>query len=91
MDERLTHAPIGVIQVAVDGEITSANPVVADLLDTDPEALSGREATEALPRSAAGTPQEALAADSPLEQSIEEYYPTVDSWLATDVTVDVRR
>ncbi len=87
MDERLTHAPMGVIQVAVDGEITSANPVAADLLDTDPEALSGRKATEALPRSAAGTLHEALAADSPVEQSVEEYYPTVDSWLATDVTV----
>ncbi|CCQ37261.1 sensor/bat box HTH-10 family transcription regulator [Natronomonas moolapensis 8.8.11] len=87
MDERLTRAPMGVIQVAADGEITSANPAAADLLDTDPDALSGRDATEALPRSAAGTLQEALAADSPVEQSLEEYYPTVDSWLATEVAV----
>lgn len=87
MDEQLTHAPMGVIEIAVDGEITAANPAAADLLDTDPEALSGREATEVLPQSAAGTLHDALAADPPVERSIEEYYPTIDSWLATEVTV----
>ena len=86
MDERLTHAPMGVIQVAADGEIAAANPAAADLLDADRETLSGSAAADALPRSAAGTLHDALAADPRPEQSIEEYYPDIDRWLAIELT-----
>jgi predicted DNA binding protein len=85
MDERLTRAPMGVIQVADDGEIAAANPAAADLLDADRAALSGSAAADALPRSAAGTLHDALAADPHLERSIEEYYPAIDRWLAIEL------
>jgi hypothetical protein len=87
MDERLTRAPFGIVEVGSDGEIETVNPAGAEILDTDRERLRGQQVIEAIPRSASGTLHEALAEGAAVERSVEEYYPTIGRWLVAEVTV----
>jgi hypothetical protein len=87
MDDRLTRAPVGIVEAGPDGEIEAVNPAGAAILDADRKQLEGQTVTDALPRSASATLHEALATDPVVERSVEEYYPAVDRWLAAEVTV----
>jgi len=86
MNEALERAPVGVLEVTPEGEIAAANDAAAELLGSPAAAVRGQPVAEALPRSAAGTLREAFAAGVPEERSFEEYYPTIDRWLAVDLT-----
>ncbi len=85
MDEALERAPVGVVTASTDGEVTATDDRVADLLDTDPDALSGQHLGSALPSSTDRTLETALSATPIEECAIEEYFPSVDRWLAVDV------
>jgi predicted DNA binding protein len=84
MNDKLRRAPIGILEVTTDGEIRAANQAAATLLEADDD-LVGHPVTEALPRSATGTLRDAFADGSPVERSIEEYYPEIDRWLDVDL------
>jgi predicted DNA binding protein/PAS domain-containing protein len=85
MKEKLRRAPIGVVSVAEDGEVEAANSAAEAILNTDRASLVGHPVASVLPRSATGTLQDAFADGLPAEQSIEEYYPEIDRWLAVDL------
>ena len=87
MDDRLTRAPVGMVEAGPDGKIKAVNRAGAAILDANRKELKGQEVTDALPRSASATLHDALAADPVVERSVEEYYPAVDRWLAAEVTV----
>lgn len=80
------QAPLGVVEVAADGDIKSINQAAVTLLDLANGQPEGQHATDVLPQSAAGTLREALTGTLPTEQSIEEYYPQIDRWLAIDIS-----
>jgi hypothetical protein len=85
MNRRLERAPIGVLETAPDGEITAANEAAADLFEVERASLVGLDVREAFPGSAAG-PIRAAFDEGPSDgHSFEEYYPTVDRWLAVEL------
>jgi predicted DNA binding protein len=88
MDARLRRAPIGIVETTGDGVVVDANDAAATLLETDPAALCGAAIEDRFPKSAAGTLREAFDGASPSPASFEEYYPSIDRWLAVDVRVD---
>jgi len=88
MNEKLRHAPIGVLETSTDGEIRAANPAATTILGVTRENLVGHSVDEALPRSATGTLRDAFFDDRPLEQSIEEYFPEIGQWLEVDLLAD---
>jgi hypothetical protein len=85
MNESLERAPVGVVEITGAGEIAAVNDAAAALLESPTDALRGQPVESALPRSAAGTLREALAAERAQERSFEEYYPAIDRWLAVDL------
>jgi hypothetical protein len=85
MNRRLERAPIGVLETTVDGEVTAANGTAADLFDVDRASLVGRDVRDAFPGSAGG-PIRAAYDEGPADgHRFEEYYPTVDRWLAVEL------
>ncbi|QSG04994.1 bacterio-opsin activator domain-containing protein [Halapricum desulfuricans] len=82
MDDRLQAAPIGVLTVSSDGTVTEVNDAAGELIGGDP---SGDPIEEALPRSVDDSLLAALDGET-TETTFEEYYPTIDRWLAVSVT-----
>jgi len=88
MNDQLRSVPIGIIEVTRDGTVTDLNDAAAAAIKADPEALRGADLLERFPKSADGTLRDAFGGKSPSPRSFEEYYPTVDRWLAVDISVD---
>ncbi len=85
MDEALERAPVGVLTATTDGEVAAADDRAVDLLHADSGALPGQHLTSALPSTTDRRLQEAVSATPPEECAVEEYFPSVDRWLAVDV------
>lgn len=74
------QAPFGVISVAADGTVDSANRKAANLLDAPLDELEGRSIGTTFPSSVSDTVPSAFPnPDEP--DSVEEYYPDIDRWL----------
>ncbi len=84
MDNRLQHAPIGVLDVSSDGIITDVNRVARSLIDTADDAVDAPLA-EVFPRSVEDSLLIAFEGESVTDTSFEEYYPDLERWL--DVSV----
>lgn len=82
MDEPSAHAPVGILTVGYDGRVRECNDAACDLLGCSPEDAVGSEITSVYPDSVEATVPAAF--DTPLdrERSFEEYYPSLDRWLA---------
>lgn len=84
MDQRFERAPIGVLDVRPDGEVSDSNEAARDLLDADADALAGRPVASVFPESVDETLPRTFEG-SPEAVSVEEYYPGLDRWLSVDV------
>ena len=84
MDERLQRAPIGVLDVSVDGTVSDSNEIGRRLIDatTDP---TGAPLADVFPRSVDDTLLTAFEGESVTEVEFEEYYPDPERWLAVSV------
>ena len=85
MDDALERAPVGVLTATLDGEVTAADERGASLLDAERDGLPGQHLSDALPVSTGDALATALSARPVAECAIEEYFPSVDRWLAVDV------
>lgn len=85
MDERLRRAPVGIVAVAPDGTVRDVNDRAETLLGTARGDLGGETIEVAFPASATGDLEAAFATTPPAARSFEEYYPTVERWLAVDI------
>lgn len=83
MHEHLRSAPVGVLELATDGTVLSINQAGRGLLAVEDDVVDS-PLDEVFPRSATGSLREAVEAPV-AERSFEEYYPTIDRWLAVDV------
>jgi len=84
MDERLDGAPIGVLEVSDDGTVEAANDVALSLIDAASEPV-GEPLDAVFPESVEDTLPDAVRGDGVDEAEFEEYYPTVELWLAVTV------
>lgn len=85
MDELLRASNEGVIRVDADGVVVAANPAAADLVDAAPEDLPGRTVDAVLP-DAVGATERPFGDEPPADTvEFEEYYPTLETWLAVRV------
>jgi predicted DNA binding protein len=84
MDPHLERAPFGALVVAPDGTVSDANDRATTLLGTDADTLRDTAVTAAMPATTADDLDRAFA-DGPTPASFEEYYPSIDRWLAVDV------
>ena len=83
MDERLRRAPVGVLEVSVEGVVLDSNETGRTLIDaTDP---TGAPVADVFPRSVDDTLLTAVDGESVSETTFEEYYPDLDRWLAVSV------
>jgi len=84
MDDRLQHAPIGVLYVSSDETVIDINNVARTLIDATDDAV-GSPLEEVFPRSVEDSLLIALEDESVTETSFEEYYPNLDRWLEVSV------
>lgn len=84
MDEHLHTAPVGVMETRSDGTVLSINEAGRDLLDID-DPIDDQTIDGVFPKSAAGSVRDVFAGEGIEKRSFEEYYPTIDHWLAVDV------
>jgi predicted DNA binding protein len=83
MDDRLHRAPIGVLEVSIDGVVVDSNEIGRTLIgETNP---TGTRLAEAFPRSVDDSVLTAFDGRSVTETEFEEYYPGPDRWLAVSV------
>jgi PAS domain-containing protein len=85
MDEHLRRAPVGVLRTTTDGVVTASNDAATDLLETSRDALNGAAIRDAFPAAATGMVGQVFRSDSPEAESVKEYYPPIDRWLAVEV------
>ncbi len=89
MDEPSVHAPVGILTVEYDGTVRECNDAARELLDCRPSEAVEADIVTVFPDSIEATVPSAF--DTPLERerSVEEYYPSLDRWLAvTLIPVD---
>jgi len=83
MDDRLARAPVGVLDVSIDGTVVDSNDRARTLIDAvDP---AGATLAEVFPRSVDDTLVTAFEGESVSEADFEEYYPDPDRWFAVSV------
>jgi predicted DNA binding protein len=85
MDDRLRHAPVGVLDVTPDGIVADINEVARSLVGSTDDAV-GAPLTEVFPRSVEDSLLVAFEGESVTETSFEEYYPELERWLDVSVT-----
>jgi len=88
MEERLRRAPVGVLELTHEGEVSAANDVARQLLETGEEddALVGTHVETAVPPSVESTLPGLFEGEAdPTERTFEEYYPSLDRWLSVSV------
>ncbi len=89
MDELSVHAPVGVLTVEHDGTVRECNDSACELLDWQASDTGEVDIATVFPDSIEETVPSAFDAPLEKEQSVEEYYPSLDRWLAvTLVPVD---
>lgn len=89
MDGPSAHAPVGILTVEHDGTVRDCNEAACELLECSPEEAVDREITAVFPDSIEATVPSAFDSRLDREQSVEEYYPSLDRWLAvTLVPID---
>jgi len=84
MDDRLQAAPIGVLVVSSDGTLAECNDAARELIDADGD-LTGVAVVDVVPHSVEDSLLSALEGASVAETSFEEYYPSIERWLAVSV------
>jgi len=88
MDERLCHAPVGIIETSTSGHILDINDTAATTIETAAEECREADIRDVFPKSAAGSLR-AVFDEAPVPaDSFEEYYPRLERWLAVDIHVD---
>ncbi len=85
MNDRFERAPIGMVDVDPDGTVTAINPVGAELLAVDPDHAQGAPIETVFPQSVDDTVPRAFPTRDIDEQSVEEYYPELERWLAVSL------
>jgi predicted DNA binding protein len=83
MDERLEHAPVGVLEITPERAVKAANSRACSVLGVDDPA--GEPIRSVVPRSVDDTLLEACGGDSVTESDFEEYYPDLERWLSVSV------
>jgi len=84
MDDRLQAAPIGVLAVSSDGTLTECNDAARELIGVDDDP-TGAAVADVVPHSVEDSLLTALEGESVSETSFEEYYPSIERWLAVSV------
>jgi predicted DNA binding protein len=84
MDERFERAPVGILDVAADGTVQAVNDTAAGLLTLD-SAATDRPIETVFPDSVEASVPRAFDGEDIEEQSVEEYYPGLDRWLAVSI------
>ncbi len=83
MNETITNAPFGVIELTADGQIQQMNPAATELLDVE-SGMVGAEINDVFPESVEATVPRVIS--NPVErQEFEEYYPQLERWFAGTV------
>jgi predicted DNA binding protein len=83
MDERLRHAPIGVLDVGSDGTVRGINDAAREVLDAPAE--SGVPVDAVAPRSVEDSLLAAFDGPFVADTCFEEYYPDLERWLSVSV------
>jgi len=84
MDERFERAPVGMLEVSHDGTVRAVNDAAKQLLDADVGAV-GSDVERVFPHSVDASVPRAFEASLESERSFEEYYPTLERWLAVSL------
>mgnify|MGYP000129702521 FL=1 len=84
MDNRLHRAPLGVLNVSIDGTVTEINETGRTLVDITLDQI-GASLAEVFPRSVDDTLLSAFEGEAITEMEFEEYYPDLERWLAVSV------
>lgn len=84
MDDRLQHAPVGVLEVSADGTVTGINDVARELIDCSDDP-TGDSLGETFPRSVEDTLLDAFEGESVTDATFEEFYPDLERWLSISV------
>ncbi|MEF8871937.1 MAG: bacterio-opsin activator domain-containing protein [Haloarculaceae archaeon] len=85
MEERFERAPVGIVDVGPAGTVRAVNDVAANLLDVSESAAAGDQIETVFPDSVEASVPRAFDTPPETEHAIEEYYPTLDRWLAVTV------
>jgi len=88
MEERFERAPVGMLTVEADGTVRAVNKTASDLLDVSSTEAAGAPIEAVVPDSVDATIPRAFDATSMTAKSVEEYYPTLDRWLAVSLVPD---
>ncbi len=88
MDERLEHAPVGILTMTTEGAVIEGNARAQELLGRDSDDSVGSSITELFPASVEDTIPRLVKRESLDSHQFEEYYPELDRWLAVDVVPD---
>ena len=81
MEERFERAPVGILDVSPSGTVRAVNDAARDLLDVSAPAATDEPIQAVFPDSVEASVPRAFDTPPSTEQSIEEYYPTLDRWL----------
>ncbi|ADE03547.1 bacterio-opsin activator domain-containing protein [Haloferax volcanii] len=84
MDDRLRHAPVGVLAVSADGTVNDINEVARSRIGAAGDVV-GAPLAEVFPRSVEDSLLLAFEGSSITETSFEEYYPELERWLGVSV------
>ncbi len=84
MDEASENAPIGIIETTATGEVVTINDRARRLLDITGQDIENTAVTALLPETATGALTSLVTTRPEDQQSIQEYYPTIDRWLRVD-------
>src|SRR6056297_3289943 len=82
MDTPLQDAPIGILEVDVDGTVRAINDVAKNLLEIDAGDVAGTAVSSVFPDSVEASVARAFDTPPDTERSLEEYYPGPDRLLS---------
>ncbi|WP_435361535.1 bacterio-opsin activator domain-containing protein [Haloarchaeobius sp. DFWS5] len=85
MDGRLQHAPIGVLDVTAAGTVDGANSAAREVLDLTGADPTGCSLEAMFPSSVEDSLLVAFEGEAVTSSEFEEFYPTLDRWLAITV------
>ena len=85
MDERFERAPVGMLTVETDGIVRALNETAGELLDVSPDDAAGEPVETVVPDSVDATVPRAFDTSPVTTESVEEYYPALDRWLAVSL------
>jgi predicted DNA binding protein len=85
MDTGFERAPVGILEVSADGVVRAVNDAAKTILAVVPDDVTGKGIDAAFPASVEGRVPQAFETPPDAERSFEEYYPSLDRWLAVDL------